>query len=73
MIEPSVRANTRFAAAPWQHLLRMPSHPVQISVGNLPFRGSLLWVPVSSTLSERLFAMLFGRGRSWRGGALAGP
>jgi hypothetical protein len=72
MAEPSAPASTRFAPASWQHLLRMPSDPVRISMGNLPFRGSLLWVPVSSTLSERLFAMLFGRGRAWRGGALAG-
>jgi hypothetical protein len=72
MVEPPVPASTRFAPASWQHLLNMPSHPVRISMGNLPFRGSLLWVPVSSTLSERLFAMLFGRGRPWRGGAVAG-
>jgi hypothetical protein len=53
-------------------LLCLPSHPVRISVGNLPFRGSLLWVPMPSRLSEQLFAVLFGRARTLHSRMLAG-
>jgi hypothetical protein len=58
--------------ASWVQLLCLPSHPVRISVGNLPFRGSLLWVPMPSRLSEQLFAVLFGRARTLHSRMLAG-
>jgi hypothetical protein len=65
--------SSHMGRAPWFRLVYLPCAPVRISVGRAQFRGSLLWIRMPSGLHERLFALLFGRARSWSGEAWTRP